>query len=241
MNSSISTRNNMSVISRLQFDGEKDLIKLIKAYLKEDKVDIDCKMKEHFSIARLKPKQFMNHPEVLGISIGGSNTKVMLLEAKADGFCVNHFKAIRNPPVKKPFYDFLDEIIKYDEVFWKYLKQSNSTYLGFSLPTAIIDNVPFHATKVATIDNLIARTREEISTELDFERNIGEYFRTRGISAPMLYYNMDAIIAHYGGISVLEIENDERSILLVCGTGLATADENWDRLIDQMDTMGGKY
>ena len=70
------------LIEKLRVDPDRDLKRLLSA-IQNSKVSIlPTGMKKHFETAKLKPAGFRDHEPVLGISIGGSNTKVILASMK---------------------------------------------------------------------------------------------------------------------------------------------------------------
>ena len=234
----------MKLLQRLKFDEKTHLGRLVDRYLENDALDLDANMFRHFEVARRKPEAFLNHPQSLGISIGGSNTKVMLGEMKDGKLRIDEFLSVKNPEAPTELYAFLDDILKKNRNFWRYLTSGKPVTVGVSLPTLIVNGAPFHRTKVPTILKMTARTERELVPELNFKRNFQVYADASGINLKTLYYNMDAIIAHYGGVSLLDIRPEDRSLLLVCGTGLAAADDNFDRLIGMvriLDTDGELY
>ena len=88
------------------------------------------------------------------------------------------------------------------------------------------EGVPWHPTKVPGIIGLVSRNVEQDRKTHHFGRNLERYFDERGIPCPSYIYQGDAVIAHLGAVSMTELQPDDRTILLVCGNGLATSNES---------------
>jgi len=185
-----------------------------------------CAMEPHFAIAKEKPEGFRNHPTVLALSFGGSNTKVMLAHMKDGVLWAEYLHAQANPDTRIHLYDYLDQIIREQPVVDRYLRETPRPEIGVSIPMIITDECPIHPTKIPTIDGFIARTREEIGEALRFPANFARYMESRGY--PMnyhLYYQSDGLVAHHGAASMSDATVRDKTILCVCGTGMATGDE----------------
>lgn len=88
------------------------------------------------------------------------------------------------------------------------------------------------------IDGLLARCPADFTEDMNFHNNMQRYFSSRGMKMPWLYYQADPIAAHIGGVSqVVGLKPDEQTFLLVCGTGMATADEQISRVISRTPIM----
>ena len=69
---------NKTLIQRLAFDRDAELIRLIELFREGRAPVFSSGMKPHFRIAKQKPDGFRNHKSVLGISLGGTNLKLMI-------------------------------------------------------------------------------------------------------------------------------------------------------------------
>ena len=88
------------------------------------------------------------------------------------------------------------------------------------------------------IDGLLARCPADFTEDMNFHNNMQCYFSSRGMKMPWLYYQADPIAAHIGGVSqVVGLKPGEQTFLLVCGTGMATADEQISRAISRTPIM----
>jgi hypothetical protein len=94
--------------------------------------------------------------------------------------------------------------------------------------------VPKHPKKIPAIKGMLARNESEIIPEMRLDNNMARYFKSRNIPMPIFYYQTDPVIAHLGGVSQIEVKSGERTILLVCGTGMATADDNTSRVLSRI-------
>jgi len=194
---------------RLLYDGDKDFIKLAKEYLVNDQHDYVRNSKELFSIVRKKDTRYINHGPVLALSFGGSNTKLMIASTKTGHLLVHHLKVFKNPDRMTHFYNFLDKLILEDNIIYKYITEKENPMLSVSLPVMIGQD----------------------------ENNLNNFFRKRNLKSPKIYFQPDPIAAHIGGISQIELKENEKSILLVCGTGMAAADDNTSRVISRLTIL----
>lgn len=211
---------------RLTPDTYEELREMIGLFERGEMPDYPAGMERHFAVAKKKPEDFKNHAAVLGISIGGSSTKVML-GAMKDGFLeVKHLRAMENPTEATAFDDFLDKLIANDPAVDQYLRAEEPACIGVSLPMAIIDGCPYHPTKIPTLSGMIARTPEERTPEMRFDRNFKRYLRLRRYPEPgALFYQADGIVAQHGAVSLLDMGEQDRTVLCICGTGMANGDE----------------
>lgn len=211
---------------RLVPDTYEELREMMGLFDRGEMPDYPAGMERHFAVAKKKPEDFKNHGVVLGISIGGSNTKVML-GAMKDGFLeVRHLRAMENPAQATEFDAFMDELIANDPAVDRYLRSGEPASIGVSLPMTIIDGCPYHPTKIPTLSGMIARTPEERTPEMRFDCNFKRYLRLRGYSEPgALFYQADGIVAHHGAVSLLDMGEQDKTVLCICGTGMANGDE----------------
>lgn len=89
----------------------------------------------------------------------------------------------------------------------------------------IVDHCPYHPTKLPTLDGMIARSKEEVCEELVFERNFARYMNSRGFSEYTMFYQSDGIVAHHGAVSLTDVTKKDKTVLCICGTGMANGDE----------------
>jgi hypothetical protein len=130
-----------------------------------------------------------------------------------------------NPPEKVHVYDFFDKILLGDPAFADYLKNTPRPVVGISVPTRILNGIPFHETKVPTIDGLLARNQSQMTDAYNLGKSFAAYLSTRGLGTASLFYQADGIVAHHGAAARCDMDVDDRSTLFVCGTGMATGDE----------------
>lgn len=214
-----------TLLQRLDTDMDAELARLIGLF-RENKAPIfNSYMKEHFRIAKSKPDAFANHPPVLAISLGGTNLKLMIAGMKNGTMLVEHVRATQIPAHPVEFTEFFDEILVRDEYIKNYLGRSENTYVGFSFPMAIFDGVPFHPTKVPNLKGVIVRDMNDLSQKFNFGRNFDTYLKDRGFHPVELFYQSDGIIAHHGAVTLCDTELEDSTTLIICGTGMATGDE----------------
>jgi hypothetical protein len=97
--------------------------------------------------------------------------------------------------------------------------------VGISVPTRVLGKIPFHETKVPTIDGLLARNESHMTEEYDLSKSFSKYLAGHNLPGAVLFYQADGIVAHHGAVSLCDMGEQDRSTLFVCGTGMATGDE----------------
>ncbi|TVQ27435.1 MAG: hypothetical protein EA383_02625 [Spirochaetaceae bacterium] len=215
-----------SIAERLWFSAEEDFLRLWRSYRDGTFKIVPGPMERHFAIARSKPSAFMTHPPVLGVSVGGTYTKVIVAERVRGRLVVHHLAAFANPDRATPMEDCWDRFLLEDPAVRSYLASERRPLIGFSVPVPMLkDGVFFHISKVPGIQGLIARDLERDAPTHHLGNNLRRYFSRRAIAEPLLFYYSDTVIAHHGGMSTSVLDPDDKSILLVSGTGLGTCDE----------------
>jgi hypothetical protein len=213
------------LIDRLRFSADDDFLKLAGFFKAGTAPVFSAGMKKHFEVAKQKPQNFINHPPVLAISLGGTNLKLMIASMKDGELYVEYARSLKIPAKPTDFFEFFDDLIIRDKQVYDYFKRVGDKYLGFSFPMAVIDGVPYHPTKVPMLNNVILRDINELSQEWNFEAKFGKYLESRGLPPVKLFYQGDGIIAHHGAVSLCDVGHDDSTTLVICGTGLATGDE----------------
>jgi len=211
------------ITDRLDFDPEQDLRRLLEFW--DEVPGTPSLIKPHFEIAKKKPDVFFEHGPALAISIGGSTTKKAIAAMHRGQLVIKHAQADRNPSVRSSLTDYFDKLILADAEVHRYLKSSERPCVFVSIPVPIKDGVPYHVSKVETIDGLIARDYNRDASSHHFGNNFREYLKSRNIPIPRINYFCDGVVAHHGGVAIGEVFPEDKSVLLVCGTGLATSDE----------------
>jgi hypothetical protein len=224
-----------SLYERLAYDSSADFLELAGEYLRNDSEDYDRHIRGHFNVVLDKDPRYLDHAPVLAFSVGGSNTKVMIAGTENGCIHVHHIKAIKNPSKEIHFYDYLDELLLQDNVIKAYLTKTNKTVMAITVPVMIgEDGIPRHPKKIPTIRGMLARSDSDMIPEMRFDNNMARYFQSRNIPMPVFYYQTDPVIAHLGGVSQIDVRPRERTILLVCGTGMAAADDNTSRVLSRI-------
>jgi hypothetical protein len=214
-----------TLLQRLEIDMDMELIKLVGLFKKGKAPVFNAFMKEHFKIAKSKPDAFVNHPPVLAISLGGTNLKLMIAGMDNGSMMVEHVKAMHIPSSPVDFYEFFDDILIRDEYVKNYLSNTENTYVGFSFPMAILDGIPYHPTKVPNLNGIIVRDIENLNQDCNFKKKFEIYLKDRGFHPAKLFYQSDGIIAHHGAVALCDTGPDTGTTLIICGTGMATGDE----------------
>ena len=215
-----------NLYSRLIPDTNAELKDFIGRFQKGEMPGTYSGMERHFLIAKQKPHDFMNHAPVLAISFGGSNTKVMIASMRDGYLCADYIRAQENPETNMDFYAYLDQIIYHDPVVHQYLQKTSCPEIGVSIPMMLVEDCPFHPTKIPSIDGFIARKPEEIGERLQFRKNFARYMKERGFGDSYhLFYQSDGIVAHHGAVSLSDVREQDKTVLCICGTGMANGDE----------------
>lgn len=230
-----------SLMSRLEklCDGEYDLTRLLLAYLNDNSNDYEQHSRKHFDLVKCRDPRYMDHGRVLALSFGGSNTKLVLASTVGGIMHIHHMRALKKPEQVTHLYDLLDDLLIRDAVVYKYLTESDRPVLSVVIPVMIgEDGIPQHPAKMPTITGLLARCEADFTEEMNFNNNMKRYFSSRGLKMPHLYYQSDPIAAHIGGLSqITKRGSEEETFLLVCGTGMATADDHINHIISRMPVM----
>jgi hypothetical protein len=216
---------NTTLKQRLSIIPEEELGKFLGMFKEGRMPEFNAGMTDHFRIAKEKSEKFFNHPKVLGISVGGTNAKMILASMREGKMLIHHVSAAQNPPEKIHVYDFFDKVLLGDPAFAEYLKNTPRPVVGISVPTRILNGIPFHETKVPTIDGLLARNQSQMTDEYNLSKSFARYLAMRGLGEASLFYQADGIVAHHGAVASCDMDVDDRSTLFVCGTGMATGDE----------------
>ena len=89
----------MDIYQRLRSicDRRWDLDRLLEAYLNDDSNNYERGSKRDFELVRNKDPRYMDHGEVLALSFGGSNTKLMLASTKNGHMVIGHMRALKAP------------------------------------------------------------------------------------------------------------------------------------------------
>ena len=177
-----------------------------------------------FRVAKEKPREFLDHGPVLGIAIGGTNAKVIAASLCSGSLTIDHFVKVKDPAVSTHWHDFFDQLLTGSPTIAELLR-TPGVPIGCSFPMAVIDGIPFHPTKIPTIAGLVARDAGELSTAEPFGTRFSHYLSSRGFPAHPVFYQGDGIVAHHGAVSLSTSEPGDSTMLLICGTGLATGDE----------------
>ncbi len=211
---------------RFVYDADRELADLIRMIAEGRAPVFFADMADHFMIAKAKPPRFRDHGPTLGISLGGTNTKAMIGSMRSGSLVVEHVQSRKNPEKKTPHTEYLDGLLMADEYVRAYLRGPGlRSGLGFSAPMAVVDGVPFHRTKVPTVDGLIERNLPMDKKTYRFDANFTRYLEARGYARIPTWCQGDGIVAHHGAVSQFDLDPDDKSVLLICGTGLATGDE----------------
>ena len=214
-----------TLLERLDTDMDSELTRLIGLFQRNQGPIFHSYMKDHFRIAKSKPEAFINHPPVLAISLGGTNLKLMIAGMDNGNMTVEYVRGMQIPSEPVDFYEFFDELLVRDEYVKNYLNSTENKYVGFSFPMAILDGIPYHPTKVPNLKGVIVRDLKDLSQEYNFKRKFDIYLKDRGFPPVNLFYQSDGIIAHHGAVSLCDTELEDSTALIICGTGMATGDE----------------
>ncbi len=189
-------------------------------------------------------------PLVLAISVGGSTTKLMLSQRHGGRFVAHALVVQPNPPADEPlpWRMFFNKLITGEPRINEALRRG--VPIGFSVAVEIRDGVPFHKTKMPGLIGLIARDLDRDAATHRLADNVADWVRTEGFGHCPMAFAADGAVAHLGGTAAHPSTDAERTLLLVCGTGLACADRDAFMLTgmapvldtpDHLHTEGGQY
>jgi hypothetical protein len=217
----------MNAIERIRNNRDADLVRMLEWARAHGRKDVNTGLKPVFDFARSRPDAFRNAPPVLAICLGGTQSRVMLADVR-DG--IVHVKAFRsrvNPERVMEFDDYFDDIFFSEPAFAEYLRGDASPLIGLGIGVGIVDGVPLHPTKIPNVRNLVARELPRDADTHNLRRNMLAYLKRRGISRPRFFFEGDCPLAHLASVVMAGLGPDEPSLLSVCGTGMATADDEY--------------
>jgi hypothetical protein len=226
-----------SIHERLEFDPDRDLERLLRGFRQQEIGRSPSGMRDHFRVARRKPRGFRDHPPLLAISLGGTTTKLMLATMRDNHLVVHYARSFPNPTTPTQYQEYLDQILIGEPEVADYLRNNRHTYMGFSVPVQLVEGVPYNKTKVPHLNGLIARNIPEDAPTHHLETNVQSFLRSHGIRPVCFFTQGDGIVAHHGGVSLCRVGAQDKTVLLVCGTGLATGDEEYFILIGTLKTL----
>nr|MBF0223044.1 hypothetical protein [Desulfobulbaceae bacterium] len=249
----------MTVIERIKNDRDGDLIKLLD-YAKSNGIPgytfpgnktllLPC-----FQLVRNKAEIFANHKPVLTISIGGSNVKIMLASMKDGRVQVQQLLAKANPEVMTEFNDYFADLLLTKPEFKDYLNKDDAI-IGVSIAVAIVNGIPLHPSKVPFVKNLIARDYKKDLLTHNFCENLQNFLTANKLKKAEIYLEGDCPLAHLGSVMMSGLSAAEPSFLSICGTGMATAEDeifilfSWAKMLTAEDpelfpateTEGGQF
>ena len=214
----------MGVMQRIVNSRDKDLGYLVESMRIDGQPGGMTSLKPYFQTARTKPAEFRDHGEVLAVSIGGTNVKVMLASMAGGVVQVRKLIAKPNPVVMTEFDDYFADLLLGEKEFAEYLRAPGAV-IGLSIAVGIKDDVPQHPTKIPCVRNLVARDREKEAPTHNLRRNLAAFFQRQGMAMPQLIFEGDCPLAHLGSVVMAGLGPDDPSFLTICGTGMASADD----------------
>lgn len=215
----------MTVLDRLALPPGRDLEALLAAYRSGRVPRIPADLRAACAAARARPANFENHGPVLALSIGGSNSAAMLCENRGGRLHVHAAVRRANPATPRPWGEFLDELLAPAPALLAYLRDHPAPEIGVTIAVPFVDGVPGHASKIATLEGLIARGPADTRATHHFPTNLAAWLAARGLRPARIVCEGDAPVAHLGGLAAIRTAPEAPSLLLVCGTGMACADE----------------
>jgi len=216
--------NHAALLQRLQFRPRDDFKRLYRAFQNRPAFLAPATLEPCYAVARQKPEAFRNHRPVLAISFGGATTSAMLAEIRDGVPVVHHLTERRNPAVPVSLGTYLEEVLLSQPPFFNYLTHDPDPQIGISVAVLVSNGVPHHPSKLPTIEGLVARDLAAQAQTHHLGRNLARWLAQRGLKPAHVIYEADGPVAHLGGVGLSDIGTDERSVLMVCGNGMACAD-----------------
>ncbi len=180
-------------------------------------------------------------PPVLAVSVGGSNTKAALLRRHTGRLVVDHLVSCPNPSEPTQVEEYWDQLLLADPRFADYLRTATRPVISFAVAVLFHEGVPFHATKIETLEGLVARTLPRDADTHHLERRTAAWLTSRGLPPAEVRGEGDGPVSHLGALASdpePKADGAEGTMLLVCGTGLATALEGKFVLAGMAETLG---
>ena len=215
----------MPVIANLPYPAHDLLQRLHKAFCEGLIRCAPANLIEPCRIARACTPEWADHPPVLAISVGGSNSAAMLASNKAGHLQVIEAVRLPNPYQPEAWHDFLDRLVLGSSAMAAYLREAEAPVVGVSVAVPFIDGVPEHPSKIDTITGLVCRDAARDGAQYHFPTNFNKWTRARGLKQARVFCEGDAPVAHLGGLAAGNLKAEDPTLLLVCGTGLACADD----------------
>jgi hypothetical protein len=225
MTSTLATRIAPELQAHLRVDADAELARLLIAFDREEVLLIPAHLERHGVLLRRHHPSAQDAGPVLSISIGGSQSKAMLGSFAGGRLRVHWLRRLPNPTNPTPWQALFDELLLAEAPIRDYLASAQRPRIGVSLAVMITDGVPHHPTKMPGLSGLIARDLHRDAARCHFGRNLSAYLSSRHLPAAQVAYRSDGPLAHLGAVAAARPRPDERTMLLVCGTGMACADD----------------
>ena len=207
---------------RPTFDAVAEYHRLSRALREREARVLDSGLQRHFDAVAERRHLGGGDRPVLALSVGGSTTKLMIGRAVANQIVPEHVRVAPNPPEPIPVDAYLDGWLMSDPVVRGYLAEPDAA-IAVSVPVLVIDGVPYHPSKVETIDGLVCRNEPVDTSRFHLGRNLAAFLAGSGLPAASVCYQSDGVLAHLGGVASDRQAGAAPTMLLVCGTGMATA------------------
>jgi hypothetical protein len=214
----------LSIFKRLEFDVAQDFKRLFNAFQEDPDFLVPSALEPCFTALRRNARPLDDSPMVLAMSFGGSTTSVMLARLKGGVPHIQHAVERRNPGVKVAVDEYFDDILTQDSQFSDYLNHCETPMIAIAIAVMVQDGVPYHPSKLATIDGLVAANPVTQAATHHLGRRVQAWLRSRRYRNASVVYEGDAPVAHLGAVGLTGQDECERSILMVCGNGMACAD-----------------
>lgn len=203
----------------------RDVEDLLAAYRSGEVPRISADLRAACRVARARPDTFRNSGPVLALSVGGSNSAAMLCENTGDRLVVHAAVRRPNPAATRPWREFVGELLAERPALLAYLRTAARPRVGVTLAVPFVEGVPRHPSKMPTLEGLVARSSSDTRASHHAPTNIAALLASLGARPPLVVCEGDAPTAHLGGLAACRVENTAPSLLFVCGTGMACADD----------------
>lgn len=202
----------------------EDLSLLLEAYASGRVPCFAAPLTGVFAAARAKLPGWMVPGPILAVSFGGSNSAAGVVEFRDGRFHVQAARRIPNPPTPIDSHVFFDDLFLADPVIAEALRAGVPS-IGAAIAVPVVDGIPCHPSKIATVRGLVCPSLTSPDPACHFPTHFQGWLGSRGLPLATVRCEGDAPLAHLGGVACAHTEPDERSLLLVVGTGLGMANE----------------
>lgn len=213
-----------SILSEITTDPADDMSAVLEQYRNHEAWYVQTGLKPWFDYYRNHGVDALPDKTAVLLSLGGTTGKAAVASMLAGRFHLNAIERFEIPTAPVPAEEFLTAILSMNPAIRSAFNHADA--LGISLAVPFKGDIPYHPSKLSTIKGLCAGSREECSSAYSLTALIDSVCRALGVPVPPLFFQGDAPLAHLGSLFLSTPNRERHSLLLVCGTGLALANDD---------------